>query len=152
MIIREAKTEDIEQLQFIRNSVKENALSNPNLVTYQDYETYINVKGKGWVCELDNRIVGFAIVDLKENNIWALFIAPEFESKGIGKALHDRMLEWYFMQTKEKVWLSTAFDTRAAKFYKIAGWTEVGMHGTKEVKFEMDYDDWKKRTANIRKG
>ncbi len=150
MIIREAKTEDIEQLQFIRNSVKENALSNPNLVTYQDYETYINVKGKGWVCELDNRIVGFAIVDLKENNIWALFIAPEFERKGIGKALHDRMLEWYFMQTKEKVWLSTAFDTRAAKFYKIAGWTEVGMHGTKEVKFEMDYDDWKKRTANNR--
>ena len=150
MTIREAKTEDIQQLQFIRNSVKENALSNPDLVTYEDYETYINVKGKGWVCELDNRIVGFAIVDLKENNIWALFIAPEFESKGIGKALHARMLEWYFMQTKEKVWLSTAFDTRAAKFYKIAGWTEVGMHGTKEVKFEMDYDDWKKRTANNR--
>jgi hypothetical protein len=27
-------------------------------------------------------------------------------------------------------------------FYRKAGWTEVGIHGTKEIKFEMTYNDW----------
>jgi len=53
-------------------------LSNPELVTDQDCKEFITVRGKGWVCEIDNKIVGFAIADLKENNIWALFLDPKF--------------------------------------------------------------------------
>jgi len=142
MIFREAKINDIKQIQIVRNAVKENTLSDPNLVTDEDCKEFIIVRGKGWVCEIDNRIVGFAIADLKENNIWALFIDPEFEGKGIGKKLHKMMIEWYFTQTKTKVWLGTAFNSRAEKFYKKAGWTEVGLHGTKETKFEMTYEIW----------
>ncbi len=142
MIIREAKTDDIKQIQIVRNSVKENTLSDPNLVTDKDCEDFITNRGKGWVCEIDNQIVGFAIVDLKENNIWALFIDPNFERKGIGQILQKNMLDWYFKQTKENVWLGTAFNTRAEKFYRKSGWKEVGTHGTKEIKFEMSYDDW----------
>lgn len=126
MIIREAITDDIKQIQIVRNSVKENTLSDPNLVTDKDCEEFITLRGKGWVCEVDNLIVGFAIADLRENNIWALFLEPKFERKGIGQALHKIMLDWYFTQTKEKVWLGTAFNTRAEKFYRKAGWTEVG--------------------------
>lgn len=142
MIIREAKSDDIKQIQMVRNSVKENTLSNPNLVSDEDCLEFITVRGKGWVCEIDNHIVGFAIADLQENNIWALFIEPAFERKGIGQRLHKTMLDWYFTQTKETVWLGTAFKTRAETFYKKAGWTEVGKHGTKEIKFEMTYNDW----------
>jgi len=142
MIFREAEIGDIKQIQIVRNAVKENTLSDPNLVTDEDCKEFIIERGKGWVCEIDNRIVGFAIADLKDNNIWALFIDPEFEGKGIGKKLHKIMLEWYFTQTKAKVWLGTAFNTRAEKFYKEAGWTEVGLHGTKETKFEMTYEIW----------
>ncbi|MCH6201807.1 hypothetical protein MMU07_19665 [Aquiflexum sp. LQ15W] len=72
MIIREAIIEDIKQIQIVRNSVTENTLSNPNLVTDEDCEEFITKRGKGWVCEIDEQIVGFAIADLKENNIWAL--------------------------------------------------------------------------------
>ena len=143
MIYREATTDDIKQIQIVRNSVKENVLSNPNLVTDEDCREFLMVRGKGWVCEIDNRIVGFAIADLKDNNIWALFLHPDFERKGIGQKLHKIMLDWYFAQTKNKVWLGTAFNTRAEKFYRKAGWTEVGLHGTKEIKFEMTYDRWK---------
>ena len=103
---------------------------------------FITERGKGWVCEIDHKIVGFAIVDLKENNIWALFLDPKFEKKGIGQRLHKTMLDWYFTQTKEKVWLGTAFNTRAEQFYRKAGWKEVGTHGTDEIKFEMTYADW----------
>ena len=54
------------------------------------------------------------------------------------------MLDWYFDQTKENVWLGTAPDTRAAAFYRMLGWKEVGTHGKGEIKFEMTYNYWKK--------
>lgn len=141
-MIRPATIDDIQQIQIIRNSVTENTLSNPNLVTDDDCATFITERGKGWVCEIDQQIVGFAIVDLQENNIWALFIDPKFEKKGIGQHLHKIMLDWYFTQTSVTVWLGTAFNTRAERFYRKAGWTEVGTNGTKEIKFEMTYQAW----------
>lgn len=88
MQFREATTADIPQMHRVRNAVKENALSNPNLVKEADYMEYLSRRGKGWVCEVDSRIVGFAIADVIENNIWALFIEPGFEGKGIGRQLH----------------------------------------------------------------
>lgn len=144
MILREATVDDIKQIQIVRNSVKENILSDPGLVTDRNCEEFLTTRGKGWVCEIDDQIVGFAIVDLKENNIWALFLRPEFEKQGFGRQLHSKMLDWYFEQTKEKVWLGTEPDTRAWNFYRKCGWTEAGMHGKGEIKFEMTYNDWMK--------
>ena len=83
-------------------------------------------------------------MDLKDNNIWALFIKPEFEKQGIGRKLHDMMLDWYFSQTKSTVWLGTSPKTRAEWFYRKSGWIEVGIHGDGEVKFEMTYENWRK--------
>lgn len=141
MTFREAKIEDIKQIQIVRNSVKENMLSNPDLVTDKDCEEFMFERGKGWVCEINNQIVGFAIADLKENNIWALFLDPEFEGKGIGTELHNIMLDWYFSTGKENVWLGTSPNTRAEKFYAKSGWTKNGMYGN-EVKFEMTKSKW----------
>jgi GNAT superfamily N-acetyltransferase len=145
MIFREAQTPDIKQMQVVRHLVKENVLSNPALVTDADCEEYITNRGKGWVCEVDNKIVGFSIADLKENNIWALFVDPAYEGKGIGRRLHQLMLDWYFSQTQQKVWLGTSPNTRAEAFYRSAGWIEVGTHGDGEIKFEMTCNDWKRR-------
>lgn len=97
---------------------------------------FITIRGKGWVCEIDKQIVGFVFVDLKENNIWALFLDPKFESNGIGQVLHNTMVDRYFTQ-KKNVWLGTAINTRAGKFYRKADWSEVGSHGAKEIKFEL---------------
>ena len=144
MIFREATIHDIPQIQIVRHTVKENVLSNPALVTNQDCEEYLTVRGKGWVCEIGDTIVGFSIADLKDNNIWALFLRPEYEGRGIGKKLHAMMLEWYFSQTQKTVWLGTAPNTRAEKFYRKAGWKEVGTHGKGEIKFEMSFDIWKR--------
>ena len=103
MIYREAEIRDIKQMQFVRHAVKENRLSDPALVPDKDVEEYITNRGKGWVCEVDKQIVGFANVDLIENNVWALFVHPDFEARGIGKKLHQIMMDWYFLQTKEKM-------------------------------------------------
>ena len=142
MIFREAVVTDIPQIQIVRNAVKENILSNPALVTDADVEDYIVRRGKGWVCEMNDEIVGFAIADLVDKNIWALFVHPDAEGKGIGKQLHDQMVNWYFSQTDETVWLSTTPGTRAETFYKMQGWTEVGVYGKGETKFEMRKVDW----------
>ncbi|MCQ4140978.1 GNAT family N-acetyltransferase [Chryseobacterium sp. EO14] len=145
MKIREAELKDIPQIQIVRNSVKENTLSDPNLVTDQDCENFLFNRGKGWVYEDNDRIAGFGIVDMKEKSIWALFVHPEFENQGIGRKLHDTLLNWYFDQTNEKIWLSTSPDTRAEIFYRKSGWTENGAYGKNEIKFEMTYNHWKNR-------
>jgi GNAT superfamily N-acetyltransferase len=143
MKIRVAELKDIYQIQVIRNLVKENRLSDPNLVPDKDVEDYMFRRGKGWVCEIENEIIGFAIADLVDNNIWALFVHPDFEKSGVGKKLHEEMLNWYFSQTDKTVWLGTSPKTRAEIFYRKAGWKEVGTHGKGEIKFEMTIEDWK---------
>lgn len=145
MTIREAKEGDIKQIQIVRNAVKENTLSDPGLVTDEDCNDYITQRGKGWVCEIGHEIVGFSIVDLKDCNVWALFLKPEFEKQGIGRQLHDTMLDWYFEQTEATIWLSTAPFSRAESFYRKAGWAEIGIHGKGEIKFEMTYSAWTKK-------
>ncbi|MEY2918490.1 MAG: hypothetical protein RIS73_2204, partial [Bacteroidota bacterium] len=87
MIFRIAESGDIKQIQVVRNAVKENMLSNPGLVTDKDCVEYLTLRGKGWVCEINNAVIAFAIADLIDNNIWALFVHPDFEGNGIGKAL-----------------------------------------------------------------
>lgn len=142
MIFREANETDIKQMQIVRNAVTENPLSNPELVTDADCLEFITKRGKGWIGEINQQIVGFSIVDLKENNIWALFVHPNYDKQGIGKHLHNLMLDWYFCQTSEKVWLGTAPNTRAEIFYRKSGWSEVGKHGKEEIKFEMTFENW----------
>jgi GNAT superfamily N-acetyltransferase len=144
MNFREARVSDIPQIQTVRHSVKENVLSNPALVSDKDCEDYLSARGKGWVCETDNFIVGFAIADLKDHNIWALFVRPEYSGKGIGRRLHSIMMNWYFRQTNERVWLSTAPGTKAETFYRKSGWRETGRQHNGEIRFEMDSEDWKK--------
>ena len=142
MNFRQAIPEDIPQIQIVRNSVKENHLSNPNLIPDDLVEEFITKRGKGFVCEIDKKIVGFSIVDFVENNVWALFLLPDFEGKRIGKKIHQLMLDEYFSKTKETIWLSTEANSRAEIFYKKQGWKNAGLHGN-EVKFEMSFEDWK---------
>ena len=142
MQFREAILSDISKMHNIRIAVKENILPDPGLITKKDYEEFMTKRGRGWVCETDDRIVGFAIADLADNNVWALFIQPGYEGNGIAKRLHEIMIDWYFNQTNETIWLGTAAGTRAEKFYRKAGWNETGVQPNGEIRFEMTYDCW----------
>jgi len=148
MPIREATLSDIPQIQTVRNSVRENTLSDPGLVTDADCADYLTRRGKGWVCEMDGQVVGFSIVDVVSHNVWALFLRPEYEGRGIGRQLHGLMLDWYFSQTHATLWLSTSPGTRAEGFYRKAGWQEVGLYGKGEIKFEMTWEGWNGRASN----
>lgn len=142
MIVREATVADIPQIQFVRHAVLENRLSDPALVPDEDVEDYIIRRGKGWVCEANSRIIGFAIVSLTDHNVWALFVEPGYDKQGVGRKLHDHMMHWYFTQTNEAIWLSTAPGTRAETFYRNAGWQQTGTTKTGETRFEMTVKQW----------
>ena len=155
MNFREATINDFSQLHSIRIAVKENILPDPLLITEADYANFLTIRGKGWLCEIENTIVGFAIIDLKERNIWALFVHPDHERKGIGKQLQEIMLNWYFENNDETLWLGTSSGTRAESFYRKSGWKEVGRRKNGEIKFEMSKSTWrnaKNSESFLRKG
>jgi predicted cupin superfamily sugar epimerase/GNAT superfamily N-acetyltransferase len=143
MIFREATINDIPAMHVVRMAVKENVLNNPDLVTETDYKNYLTTEGKGWLCEENGEVLGFAIIDTSGTNIWALFVSPGHERKNIGRTLHDTMLDWHFAQSDQSLWLSTAIDTRAEEFYKKAGWIITQLLKTRELKFEMTAELWK---------
>jgi GNAT superfamily N-acetyltransferase len=148
MRFREATVADISQIQRVRNAVKENQLSDPSLVTDAHVEDYITRRGRGWVGEKDNEIIGFAIVSVLDKNVWALFVHPAHDKKGIGRQLHDLMMNWYFENTTDTIWLSTSPGTRAESFYLKAGWKETGLYGKGEIKFEMTAAEWLHRNLS----
>jgi N-acetylglutamate synthase-like GNAT family acetyltransferase len=143
MIFREARTSDIQQLQLVRQCVKENVLLNSVQVTEYDYLRYLTIDGKGWVCEVCNKIIGFAIVDCKHRHVWALFVKPGYDDKQVGRTLHDLMLGWYFKRDIQPLSLTTAAGTNAEEFYRLLGWTQNGKTGNGGIKFQMELRAWK---------
>jgi GNAT superfamily N-acetyltransferase len=126
----------------VRMSVLENRLADPTLIRPEHYRAMIAENGRGWVAEVEGRVAGFAIADLSRSNIWALFVDRAQEGCGIGRELHDRMLDWLFDSGAERVWLSTDPDTRAERFYRRAGWAAVGEQSGGEVRFEISRPAW----------
>ncbi len=135
--VRTAMLADIPAMHRIRLLVRENRLADAWRVTEADYVSYIAASG-AWVSEVDGSIVGFAIVDAPRRSIWALFVDPVAEGKGIARALHDRMIAWARDQQLPDLTLTTAPDTRAANFYRSAGWSESGSTADGELRFERD--------------
>lgn len=126
----------------VRMSVLENRLRNPASVQLSDYEAILERGGRGWVAVLDGRIVGLAVADLARSNIWALFVDPGVEGRGIGRQLHDTMMDWIFSAGVDHVWLTTEPSTRAERFYRSARWRYGGAEPSGEVRFEMTREEW----------
>ena len=132
----------------IRMSVRENRLSDQTRVQSRDYMAFVERDGRAWVAEMDGRIVGFAVADLVRSNVWALFVEPGYEGRGIGRQLHDRMMNWLFGSGATLVWLSTDPATRAERFYREAGWRYVRQEEHGAARFEMAHNEWSKGRGN----
>lgn len=101
MHYREARLTDIPELSRVRLAVRENVLRTPGLVPPADYLTQ---HGRGWLAEAaDGTVAGFAIADLQGRSSWALFMHPDVERQGLGRRLHQLMLDWYFPDLRNRV-------------------------------------------------
>ncbi len=134
-MIRLATSADIPRIFEIRNSVRENRLSDPSLVTEPDAQRFID-DGALWVWqEADGEVTGFSGSDRRDGSIWALFVAPGHEGKGIGRALLTRACDGLREAGHREVWLTTEPGTRAERHYRAAGWTEGGYSAKGELIF-----------------
>ncbi|HEX7983205.1 MAG TPA: GNAT family N-acetyltransferase, partial [Duganella sp.] len=95
-------------MSTIRLSVKENVLSDPSRVTEQMYRDYLDLLGRGWVVEVDGKVVGFSYADKTDASIWALFVAQDYEGRGIAKRLLNAAVDWLFALGHDSVHLSTS--------------------------------------------
>lgn len=137
MRIRAATLADIPAMHALRCRVRENILSDPRLVTEQSYRPFLG-RGGAWVAATESGLAGFAILDLGRESVWALFVAPESEGTGIGRALHARLIEGAARHGLARLSLATAPGTRAERFYTDAGWTRTGTTPTGELSFERN--------------
>lgn len=138
MIFRDAKVEDIPALLEIRLSVTENVLSDPRKVTPEMCADYISVSGKGWLCEIDGEVVGFSVASLRDGSIWALFVRPEYEGRGIGTRLLKLATNWLFSKGAPTIRLSTDPNTRADRMYESHGWKRGEIMSNGEVSYQLD--------------
>lgn len=122
---RPAISDDIAGMHHVRKAVLENRLTS-NKIREEHYLPYLEELGRSWVAVNNaNAVLGFAAGNRETGNIWALFVHPDAEGKGIGKALHDMMVAWLFSTGLQQLNLSTGANTRAQEFYERAGWTLV---------------------------
>ena len=133
--VRKATTSDVGAMHSIRLAVRENLLSDPSKVTEASYEPYV-AAGTAWVVEREGIIAGFSAIDGATHSVWALFVDRAFEGVGVGRTLHDHMVQWASDHGVDRLSLTTGPGTRANRFYRKLGWAEVERGAGNEIVFE----------------
>lgn len=137
MNFRRAVLSDIPAMSQVRLAVRENVLVDPSRIPPSVYEEYLEERGRSWVCEIDGRVVGFSAADRTDASIWALFVLPALEGRGIGKELLRLATEWLFGLGHRRVTLTTTAGTRAERFYRARGWEPGSSDESGDVVFSL---------------
>ncbi|KAF0815029.1 hypothetical protein IGB42_00106 [Andreprevotia sp. IGB-42] len=141
MPIRETRAADFPALFDLRARTRENAMSVAELaargVTPESAaEALATGQIRGWLYEVDGKIVGFASGDRSSGEMLVLAVLPEFEALGIGRALLTRVTQWLQECGHQHIWLTANPDSavRAYGFYRHCGWVASGeMAGDEEI-------------------
>jgi GNAT superfamily N-acetyltransferase len=133
-IIRHAGPGDIARIMEIRHAVTENRLSRPDKVTAADCARFMD-RAPIWVWDEAGIVQGFSAGDPANGFIWALFVDPAAEGRGIGRALLPRACESLRAAGYEVATLQTGAGTRAERFYIRDGWMADGTTGDGEIIF-----------------
>lgn len=145
IITRPAQKSDIETLFDIRTSVVENHQSRQEIaelgITPESVANMLETDCCAWIAEIGDRPVGFSIANATDKTILGVFVLPNFEGRGAGRALMDLAEQWLWSKGIEEIWLITENDPtlRAYGFYCHLGWVPIGVeaHGpfAGEVRF-----------------
>jgi GNAT superfamily N-acetyltransferase len=133
-MIRKATRADHPRISEIRLSVRENRLSKPDLV--ESIANWIFDNSIFWVWEQDGAIQGFSAADPRNGTIFALFVHPSHEGRGIGRALLPLACQTLRDSGRAVATLTTAAGTRAERFYRLDSWTEIGRQDDGEIVFQ----------------
>jgi GNAT superfamily N-acetyltransferase len=118
--------------------VRENILADPRRVTAADCQWFID-NSTIWVWVEDSRVLGFSAADPRDGTIWALFVDPAHEGRGIGQALLPLACDTLREEGYRTATLGTDPGTRAERFYRKSGWTTVGHKANGEILFKREF-------------
>jgi GNAT superfamily N-acetyltransferase len=129
MNFRPIELPDQAEIIAVRAATRENPLSREQLrelgMAEESTAELLGTTHRGWLCETENRIVGFAIGNGKTGELWVIAVLPDFEGAGIGSRLLESVEAWWWSQGWPEIWLWTSSDPqkRAFSFYLKRGWT-----------------------------
>lgn len=142
MQIRKATPQDVADIFDVRCSVKENHLSRAELaelnitpasvgemITSGDYIVPVALIG--------GKIAAFAMAQISEGHVFALFVRPGHEGKGLGRALMCEVESGFTDHGVTEAWLYTGSEEgiRAPGFYRRLGWVESGVMEDGQLRF-----------------
>jgi ribosomal protein S18 acetylase RimI-like enzyme len=130
MKFRVITPEDVPSLFHVRTSTRENAYTLEQLtalgITEKTVIARLASSFKGWLCQVEESVVGFSMADRASGELWVIAVLPEFERMGIGSRLMALAEEWLWSSGCDRAWLTTDVDTklRAYGFYRHRGWLD----------------------------
>ena len=96
-----------------------------------------------WVCELDDVLVGHAVMStaVGEAHVLNICIAPSYQGNGLGRILLRRMMRVAIDKSADTCFLEVRASNKAAiRLYESEGFCEIGLRGnyypTDDGKFE----------------
>ena len=126
--IRPATLEDVAAIFRVRTAVTENVLTLQQLaelgVTPDAIAELICSAPCIWVAEADGKVAGFAMVELDTACLFAAFVLPQYEGRGMGRDL-VAVCEQALFRDHALAWLETDGRSRAAGFYRHLGWAHA---------------------------
>lgn len=132
---REIAQPDIPDLFAVRVVTRENAMTLEELarfgVTEDSIREVLGASHRGWLCEVDGRVVAFAMGDRTNGEMTVIAVLPGHEEQGIGGELLNRVEDWLWSEGWKEIWLTTSEDTslRAYGFYRRYGWVDWKIEG-----------------------
>ena len=135
-MIRKATPDDRGRISEVRNAVRENRLAAGNVAHVATTADWIHANGTFWVWEEQGAVQGFAVADVRDGTIFGLFVHPDFEGRGIARALLPLACDDLRRAGHATARLTTDPGTRADRFYRRNGWTDTGRRENGEIVFE----------------
>jgi len=135
MAIRLAEAGDIPALITVRASVSENRLRRL-VIGSADYTPYV-ADGRCWVWVEQGAVTGFSAIEADGASLWALFVLPEAEGAGIGRALLDMAITAARGRGVAAIELTTEARSRAEAFYRRYGFDASAPDAADEVRMRF---------------
>ena len=139
--IRIAVPSDMDAMARIRTSVRENHMSVEGMaavgITPASVLEMLATTSRGWMASIDQVPAGFAIANAAKATVFAMFVHPDYEGRGIGKRLLAETESWLFAQGCDEIWLDTGQEPkiRAHGFYRRLGWILSGPSVPGELRY-----------------
>lgn len=134
-IFREIQSTDMDAIFAVRVATWHNPNGQEELtamgITHESVRNVLNDSHRGWLCEINSQVVGFAMGDRSNGEMWVIAVLSEFEGLGIGKQLLKLVEDWLFQEGWKEIWLTTDPDEsiRAVGFYRHLGWRDWKLEG-----------------------